>query len=387
MKVLIVTDGANITTGYGNIAYSFAKYLLRIGGFEVVFGSLQQYGGPVYVKVDSEYVPMYSVQGGQHAYFERTLIETRPNLVIHIRDPIALVNRLFPGAYRFKPLAEQYGAKVIHWVPLMGELPSDVLSALTEDSDFILTPTKWAYDLMLYGGVPSNRMAVLRWGADPEVFNENDSIDKGEARQLLGLQAQSYVVTTIGVHDRHHKAFPVLMKALAILLKTYDDIEFYLHSSYGAFDILHYAESLGLKGRIVMPRVYIKDWGWDVNTYRKIFAATDVYVTASMAEGFNIPPVEAAFCGVPVVASDHPVHREVLANVAIFTRTVNWVPDSQYFNYLTDPMDIVAAVIKVRNGWRPSSEVLSMYRERMSWKAIVDDFVSILKEHQEVIKL
>jgi 1,2-diacylglycerol 3-alpha-glucosyltransferase len=42
------------------------------------------------------------------------------------------------------------------------------------------------------------------------------------------------------------------------------------------------------------------------------YAACDVYATASLLEGFNIPLVEAQACGKPVVAFDTGPHPEVV---------------------------------------------------------------------------
>ncbi|MDO8462911.1 MAG: glycosyltransferase family 1 protein [bacterium] len=42
------------------------------------------------------------------------------------------------------------------------------------------------------------------------------------------------------------------------------------------------------------------------------------YVTASFDEGFALPPVEALALDTPVIASDIPIHREILADAALF---------------------------------------------------------------------
>ncbi len=47
-----------------------------------------------------------------------------------------------------------------------------------------------------------------------------------------------------------------------------------------------------------------------------IYSAANAFVAASKDEGFDTPPLEAKACGTTVIASDIPVHREVLENEA-----------------------------------------------------------------------
>lgn len=44
----------------------------------------------------------------------------------------------------------------------------------------------------------------------------------------------------------------------------------------------------------------------------------DVFLAPSRGEGFDLPPLEAMACGVPVVCSDIPVHRELFDGYAAF---------------------------------------------------------------------
>lgn len=50
----------------------------------------------------------------------------------------------------------------------------------------------------------------------------------------------------------------------------------------------------------------------------ELLKAATVFLAPSKGEGFDLPPVEAMACGVPVICSDIPVHREILDNCAIF---------------------------------------------------------------------
>jgi len=59
----------------------------------------------------------------------------------------------------------------------------------------------------------------------------------------------------------------------------------------------------------------------------KLYQGCSALVYPSKWEGFGIPPLEALACGSPVIASDIPVHREVLGDAAFFVKlgdTSSW---------------------------------------------------------------
>jgi glycosyltransferase involved in cell wall biosynthesis len=54
------------------------------------------------------------------------------------------------------------------------------------------------------------------------------------------------------------------------------------------------------------------------NLLHHVYKACDVYVTPAYAETFAHPLVEAMASGLPVVASDLPVHREICGEAALY---------------------------------------------------------------------
>lgn len=71
--------------------------------------------------------------------------------------------------------------------------------------------------------------------------------------------------------------------------------------------------------RGLQSRVEFLDYlGWE--QLLRLYQGCAALLYPSKWEGFGIPPLEAFACGNPVIASDIPVHREVLGKAAIFVR-------------------------------------------------------------------
>lgn len=58
--------------------------------------------------------------------------------------------------------------------------------------------------------------------------------------------------------------------------------------------------------------------GVDEGALMTLYRGARAFVFPSLSEGFGFPPLQAMACGVPVIASDLPVLREVLGGAALF---------------------------------------------------------------------
>jgi len=101
-----------------------------------------------------------------------------------------------------------------------------------------------------------------------------------------------------------------------------------------------------------------------------IYKACDLYVTASYAESFAHPLVEAMACGKPVVASDLPVHKEVCGRAGLY-----FPPFS--------PEDLCAQIMRVAESHTLREELSNEARIRsqsFSWAKHVRELVSVAFE-------
>lgn len=79
-----------------------------------------------------------------------------------------------------------------------------------------------------------------------------------------------------------------------------------------------------------------------------LYQGASALVYPSLWEGFGIPPLEALACGTPVIASDIPVHREVLGDAAIYIKLGNAQSWSQAFHLLAQPASVASHLVTAR---------------------------------------
>ncbi len=119
------------------------------------------------------------------------------------------------------------------------------------------------------------------------------------------------------------KNTPLLLEALAIAKENHSNWSAKLalvgHASFGYDEVKYVIEEFNLMQSVEMP-------GWVPEEEMPfIFAGALAFVFPSRHEGFGIPVLQAMACGVPVIASDLPVLREVAGEAALYFN-----PDDRY---------------------------------------------------------
>ena len=131
-------------------------------------------------------------------------------------------------------------------------------------------------------------------------------IDGGKIRKKLGIKNNEKLLLFVG-RLSPHKNVHVLLEIFNIVNKEIPNAKLII---VGKPTFPKYFESLKrMASKNVIFREFVDDK--ELPFY---YAASDLYVTASLWEGFNLPAAEAQACGKKVVAFDVCSHPEVVKN-------------------------------------------------------------------------
>lgn len=167
--------------------------------------------------------------------------------------------------------------------------------------------------------IPTGRLGVVPEAPDP-VFWPRAAAEVEAALAAVGLPAgRRYLLYAGGISP--HKDVETLLVAfatlkeggaagdLAIVVAGALEDEAYLSA---AGSVRRAVIRLGLGSDVLLPGFV------DDEVLAGLYSGAVALVSPSLAEGFGLPPVEAAACGAPVVLSDIPAHRETLAGEALY---------------------------------------------------------------------
>lgn len=148
-------------------------------------------------------------------------------------------------------------------------------------------------------GVPSARVA--------QIFNPMDvmgwtALDRGQARQALGISLEARVVVCHGRIEIFRKGLDVLLQAWATVShdRPNQDLRLLLIGAGSDSEKMQQLiDALQLRG-VMRVDEYVRDRA----RIRQYLSAADLYTLSSRHEGFPVAPIEAMACGLPVVATD-----------------------------------------------------------------------------------
>lgn len=191
-----------------------------------------------------------------------------------------------------------------------GRLSSEVLadaSSLTRPMDTrIVTPSNWSREGLIRSGIDPANIAIVPHGIDPDIFHPPSASERVALRKQFGWES-SFIFLHISAMTPN-KGIPAILESLyqvaqknpgaRLVLKGLDS----LYASTAALN-----ECLKTLPAHIHPAIQSRVAYTSGNcTYKEIanlYKAADAYIAPYLGEGFNLPVLEAAACGLPVICT------------------------------------------------------------------------------------
>ena len=197
-------------------------------------------------------------------------------------------------------------------------------------SDIVMTASKSMLDdVRRFIPVPDEKAVVNYFGVPIKKFDVASRRQPGQRLQLLYISEYS-----------DYKNLTTLLKALLILRQKGDDglrlVSSGDPSQFPEVEISSRETDRALAGHPLVAS-YVRFTGTiPYEEVARFYAESDIFVFPSLAESFGHPLVEAMATGLPIVASDLSICREICGEAAV------------YFNPL-DPADLAEKIVLLKN--------------------------------------
>jgi glycosyltransferase involved in cell wall biosynthesis len=217
------------------------------------------------------------------------------------------------------------------------------------------------------------KVVSIYHGFDPETFFKDQSPLPAAIRNKLESAGNTLRLVFVS-HYNYYRNFETLLRAIPHIRRGLPDRDMQLFltcklsgvENSGAFRTTTAAalvRQLGISDQVVelgaIPYRHLQH----------VIRACNIYVTPAYAETFAHPLVEAMACGLPVVASDLPVHREICGNAAV------------YFPRFS-PQQLAESVIEVARSSELRRKLVECGLKRsrqFSWRNHVDEIISLAR--------
>ncbi len=273
---------------------------------------------------------------------------------------------------------------------LSGMGANSITEALANSDVTIITPSHWSKQGFLRSGVEPNRVVVVPCGVETNLYKPLPEDERNALRQQLGI-ADNFVFLNIGILS-DNKGIRPLLKAFARIVEKYPQARLILKGAGNLFAstnfltaaakaVLTEAETAKVESRLA----YINQ-NLSIPEIIRLYQAADIYLSPYLAEGFNLPVLEAAACGLPVICTQGgptddftqpdfalQISSELkpmpVGGETVFLRIPN-------LDHLIAQMEWAIAHPEFRNHARKSAE--KFIRQHFTWNRVVEQLLTVL---------
>ena len=245
-----------------------------------------------------------------------------------------------------------------------------------------ITPSTWSQVAFQEYGRPCH---VIPHGVDRTKLYRMSEPERQEARSALNMKGK-FVWLNISAMTGN-KGLDILLRAFTQLCLEEQRSILFLKGLSGLYNSEHYLNQwLGMvpeeHRELVKSRIFCTQASLPYSEVNRLFNIADCYVAPYRAEGFNMPVLEAAGCGLPALVSEGGSTDDFInENVARTIQTT--LIEREHKTYLEpDLNDLVAKMREVRDDSVFREGVVTLgpkhIDENYGWAGVVDKLLGVL---------
>jgi glycosyltransferase involved in cell wall biosynthesis len=209
---------------------------------------------------------------------------------------------------------------------------------------------------------------VVGGGVDTTIFRPYTNDERRAIRRAIGLPEDAFVIGAVGPNVSQARYDLLIQSFESFVARSVDkNALLLLHTpAVGAHDLPELADEYGVGDRVVLtynPKVVLPD-----QDLAGVYNVLDVYAHVASADTYPLALLEAAACGVPIVANALPAVDEVMGQTVdnVFSAVVlhETVPSSGS-RYIVHPVEVANALLSLRADPDMQHDYASMANEHV----------------------
>jgi 1,2-diacylglycerol 3-alpha-glucosyltransferase len=224
--------------------------------------------------------------------------------------------------------------------------------------DFAQMLTEPAYNEAREFGLEEKRLFLIPYGIEAKCFSPEERLHRFEIRRELGIPHDAKVVLTVAMLDRATKRIDHVIKELSSVKNPVWLV--------AAGQRTEETSSLEEDAKLFIPDRW-RFVSWPYERIPRLYAAADVFVLASLKEGFGLVIVEAMLSGLPVIIHNGPTFQWVAQNTS--ARLINMARERELADALNETNFVVHPP-------RFREEVA----RRFSWETLIPQYLAMYKQ-------
>ena len=253
----------------------------------------------------------------------------------------------------------------------------DIKILIQNENETIVTPSSWSAIGFSNAGISEERIKVIPHGIEPSIFYPEENGLVNQCRKKLGIGESDFVILSLGAMTEN-KGIDILLLAYAILKKKYHHIRLILKDQsnlYGSGPTNELRSFITKNPKVfsqfVRSGIILISDNLSTDMLRTLYSSVQCYASPYRAEGFNMTPLEAAACGVPVIITDggsteEYAHKSFAIKISSTAKSIN----NQH--YLEPDLDCLIEelfnLIEGKSNQLSEKIALSRIKELHSWE-------------------